>query len=94
MPPVSKQTALKIGLEIERLATALDQRDIFGMSTLASRLKATATQHCVPQIADVAQQLEEAATDDPDLIQLVQLTGELLDLCRMTQNAYLRDDVT
>jgi diguanylate cyclase (GGDEF)-like protein/putative nucleotidyltransferase with HDIG domain/PAS domain S-box-containing protein len=90
VPQVSKQTALRIGLEIERLACALDAQDIFGLAALAGRLKTTATKYGVPQIAELAEQLQQSATDEPDLIYLVQLTNDLLNLCRSTQNAYLK----
>jgi hypothetical protein len=90
VPQVSKQTALRIGLEIERLACALDAQDIFGLAALAGRLKTTATKYGVPQIAELAEQLQQSATDEPDLIHLVQLTNDLLNLCRSTQNAYLK----
>ncbi len=88
---VSKNTALRIGMEIERLACALDDQDIFGLGALAGRLKTTAIKHGVPQIADVAARLEESATSDADLINLVKLTNELMNLCRSTQGAYLKN---
>ena len=41
----------------------------------------------------LAVQLEEAARNDSDLKDLVQLTHQLLDLCRSAQRAYLRQAV-
>lgn len=89
---VSKQVALRIGEQIERLALALDNRDFFGLAALAGRLRATATQNAVPQIAEVAARLESAAAEQKELSQLIELTGELLDLCRSTQRAYFHDE--
>jgi diguanylate cyclase (GGDEF)-like protein/putative nucleotidyltransferase with HDIG domain len=90
-PSVSKQTALKIGLEIERLAKTLDNHDILGLAALAGRLKATATKSGISEIADIAAQLEQTASHDPDLARLIELTQELMALCRSTQNAYLQN---
>jgi diguanylate cyclase (GGDEF)-like protein/putative nucleotidyltransferase with HDIG domain len=88
---VSKQTALKIGLEIERLARTLDNHDILGLAALAGRLKATAAQSGINEIADIAAQLEASAARDPDLAQLIELTQQLMALCRSTQSAYLQN---
>ena len=88
-PAVSKQTALKIGLEIERLACTLDSQDIAGLAALAGRLKATASKSGIAEIAELAEQLQQKATDDPHLATLVELTQNLLELCRSTQRAYL-----
>ncbi len=92
VPAVSKQMALRIGLEIERLAHSLDNHDISGLSALAGRLKATATKSGVAAIADLAARLEQSAVEDPDLATLITITSELMALCRSTQMAYLRDD--
>lgn len=88
---ISKQTALQIGMEIERLAAALDEQDLFGLSVLAGRLEATATKEGILPIAEAAAQLVAATADDPDLREILQLTTELLELCRMTQRAYLHN---
>ena len=92
VPAVSKQTALLIGREIERLARSLDNRDISGLGALASRLKKTATKSGVTPIADLAARLEHLAVTDPDLAALVSVTNDLMTVCRSTQKAYLKDD--
>lgn len=86
---VSKQTALRIGLQIERLAGALDSKDFPNLAAMANRLSATATQEGVPEIARLAAELETSAESDPDLIRVVQLTTELLQMCRATQTSYI-----
>ena len=86
---VSKQTALRIGVQIERLAGALDSHDFPNLAAMASRLAATAVNEGVPEIAELAGQLERSASEDPDLMAVVQLTTELLNLCRSTQSSYL-----
>ena len=85
---VSKQTALRIGEQIERLARALDSQDLDGLAVLAGRLNATATKQGVTEIAEVAANLQVAA-DDLDLAETIRLTNELLGLCRSTQTVYL-----
>jgi diguanylate cyclase (GGDEF)-like protein/PAS domain S-box-containing protein len=86
---VSKQAALRIGMQIERLAGALDSQDYSNLSAMAGRLAATATKEGVPEIAELATELESLAADDPDLLKVVELTTDLLELCRATQNSYL-----
>lgn len=89
----SKSAALSLGTQIERLALALDNKDMGSIATLAGRLKQAAVRFEAADIAKVAAQLHEAASEDADVKQLVQLTVELLDLCRATQRAYLNNAV-
>lgn len=86
---VSKQTALRIGTQIERLAAAVDSQDLGVLQDMASRVRSTAARCNVPEIAEVAEKLEQEAHRDPDYVQLLSLTNELLGLCRSTQRAYL-----
>src|SRR5262245_44743682 len=86
---VPKQTALRIGQQIEKLACALDSQDIGSLAAMAGRLTVTAEEDGVLQIAELAQQLEKVAGEERDLIEIVQVTTELLELCRSTQKAYL-----
>ena len=88
---VSKETALRIGIQIERLAVALDARNLSDLEAMAGRLKKTAGKYGVENIATVAEQLEQAASEDSELKDLLDLTSELLRLCRTTQRAYLVD---
>ncbi|QDS96632.1 Cyclic di-GMP phosphodiesterase response regulator RpfG [Roseimaritima multifibrata] len=87
---VPKQAALQIGLQIERLATALDEQDVDGLQALASRVADVAQQGGVPALATAARQLEEeSASEDAEWIHLLGTTVALLELCRETQNAFL-----
>ena len=61
---------------------------------MAGRLAATAAKEGVPEIADLANQLEALAGNDPDLLKVVELTTGLLELCRATQNSYLTLDLS
>lgn len=86
---VSKETALSIGLQIERLSSALDDRDLNGLKIMANRLNTVATKQGVSEIAERAAQLEQSVTDDLALMEIVGSANELLDLCRCTQKSYL-----
>jgi putative nucleotidyltransferase with HDIG domain len=86
---VTKQAALRIGLQIERLAEATDSRDFATLSALAGRLASTAINDGVPEIADLAAELEQTISDDPDILEVVRLTSGLLELCRATQCCHL-----
>jgi hypothetical protein len=86
---ISKQSALRIGMQIERLADALDSQDISSLTAMAGHLSVTARKEGVQQIADVAGELEHLARNQPDMMQMVKLTTDLLQLCRSTQVSYL-----
>jgi diguanylate cyclase (GGDEF)-like protein/PAS domain S-box-containing protein/putative nucleotidyltransferase with HDIG domain len=90
--PISKSAALQIGLHIERLATAADARDVKQLSVVAERLCRTATYVGFEPIAQAAQMLAQSAANEPELNEMVRLTGELLDLCRSTQSAFLKSE--
>lgn len=89
LPKVPKTIALEIGLEIERLAVAVDARDLSRLKLMAGRLAATATRNEAPEIASQAAQLEQVLEEDADLIQILLCAGQLLELCRSTQAAIL-----
>jgi diguanylate cyclase (GGDEF)-like protein/PAS domain S-box-containing protein len=83
---VSQQTALRIRLEIERLACALDERDLSMLGAMANRIAAVATKDGMPQIASVATTLEKTASAQNDLEGVLKLTNELLELCRSSHS--------
>lgn len=87
---VSIETALSIGLQIERLASALDQQDVSGLQAMASRLKETTAKLDVTEIADKAAELEASLNDEEQLMTILSAAGELMDLCRSTQYSYVR----
>ena len=86
---VSKEVAMQLGENMERLAHAIDHQDFHGLATIAGRVKATATKQGVLEVADVAGQLQLAA-EQMDVAQSVFLTNELLDLCRSIQSVHLK----
>ena len=90
---ISNQTALKIGEQIEHLAEALDNHDVTELGVLAKRLSATARQSGIEPIASLAGEISEAVDNEPELQLLIQLTKDLIELCRATQSVYLSDVV-
>jgi len=90
----SKSAAFNFGAQIERLTSALDSLDLASIAALAKRLNMTATRYGSVSIAQVAAQLETAATNQTDATDLVKLTNQLVDLCRDAQRAYLQEAVT
>ncbi len=91
---VSKETALGIGLEMERLAEAVDLQDIAGLKVMAGRLSESAARNGAPEIAAKAMELEQAANAKGDVLGVIQRACELLDYCRATQSSYLEHAMT
>ena len=89
LPIGSKQTALQIGLQIERLAQAVDDQDSAGIRALAVRLEQTAARGGIHEIECVAAEIREATDEDTDLYGLLQLVDQLMNLCRSVQNVYV-----
>ena len=85
---VSKETAVRLGEQMERLAHAMDNEAFQGLAILAGRVNSTAIQQGVPEIADVAAELQAAACEI-DLAKAVHFTNELLNLCRSVQKVHL-----
>ena len=86
---VSKQAALNIGLQIERLAEALDSRDKEGIGTIASRLSETASKHGISSVADKANEITREIELDGELYDLLRCTVELMDICRYSQRSLI-----
>lgn len=86
---VSKETALGIGQEIERLAEAVDQQDIAGLKVMAGHLAESAARQGSPEIAAKALELEMAAKQKGDALGVIQRACELLEYCRAAQSSFL-----
>jgi hypothetical protein len=83
---VPQQTALRIRLEIERLACALDERDLSMLGAMAGRISAVAAKDGLPKIASVAASLERSVETQGDLEEVLNMTNELLELCQSPQS--------
>ena len=89
---VSKAAALSIGLQIERLSSAIDNRDKDGITAIATRLQDTARKHGADDFADKAREITEELKGEVDLYEVVRATNELIDICRVTQRTLLQVD--
>ncbi len=85
---VSKETALSIGLQIEQLVAALDDRDLARLGVLNERLHATAMRHAVENVARKSEELTAKLALQEDLIDILYTAGELLEACRSTQVSF------
>lgn len=89
---VSKEAAMRFGLQIEKLSQALDKLDTHGIGEIATGLEQTAEKHGVAQIAEKAKlisKLNEEKTSHDENYDLIMTTIELLDLCRASQSALI-----
>ncbi|MEZ6132764.1 MAG: diguanylate cyclase [Planctomycetaceae bacterium] len=81
----SRDSALSIGLLLEHLVAALDDQNVMQLLDITASLQITAAKHGLLHIAKHAKQLHETLGDVYDEIEVMQMAGELLDLCRSTQ---------
>ena len=82
---VPNKAALRVRLEIERLACALDDQDLTMLTAMAGHIAAVASKDGLPQIAQVATSLQKSASEQTDLEPILKLTNELLELARSPQ---------
>lgn len=87
----SKQMALAMGVQAERIAIALESRDFGSLAMMAGNLVATTRDKCWESVTTIAGKLSEAAKNDPDMFELVSLTTELMRICTTAQEACLDD---
>ncbi len=92
-PGVSRSTAIQIGQQIERLADALDRRDLSRLGAVAGHLFSTAEEAGESELAGVARQLSDLANEDAELLEVARLTTDLMSLCRATQGTFLNRSV-
>jgi diguanylate cyclase (GGDEF)-like protein/putative nucleotidyltransferase with HDIG domain/PAS domain S-box-containing protein len=88
---VSKQMALAMGIQAERIAIALEGRDFTSLSAMAGQLLATTREECWAPVTNLAGKLAEAAKNDPDMLELVRLTTELMQICNASQESCFDD---
>ena len=84
---ISKQMALAMGIQAERIAIALETRDFATLATMAGQLVATTREECWQPVTSIAAKLHEAAANDPDMMTLVSLTTELMQICNASQES-------
>lgn len=86
---ISRETALGIGIELERLATAVDQQNLQVLKAMATRLAAKATKSGAHAIAERALELQDAVVAGGDLIGVLRTANDLLEECRSTQASFV-----
>ncbi|MEZ6126834.1 MAG: diguanylate cyclase [Planctomycetaceae bacterium] len=85
----TRESALNIGLMLEQLVGALDDQDPKQLMDITNTLQISATTHGLPDIAHLCVQLHQTLEGDYDQIDVMQMAGELLDMCRSTQSILL-----
>ena len=88
---VNKQVAIRLGVQIESLARALDEKDVDALAALTAELRETTAATHVAEIAKLADELNMLATSDSAWVECLEVTLELLDICRKTQRMHLDD---
>lgn len=86
---VSRDAALAIGTQIERLSQVLDEQDFDTLEAMSDRLESTARTYGAEAIADKAQELLVILDADRDSHSIISTANELLDLCRSSQQSFL-----
>jgi diguanylate cyclase (GGDEF)-like protein/putative nucleotidyltransferase with HDIG domain/PAS domain S-box-containing protein len=87
----SRQMALAMGIQAERIAIALEARDFGSLASMAGQVVATTRDECWAPVTTIAAKLQEAAKNDPDMFTLVSLTTELMQICNTSQESCLGD---
>jgi diguanylate cyclase (GGDEF)-like protein/PAS domain S-box-containing protein len=87
----SKQMALAMGIQAERIAIALESRDFGSLGLMAGQLVATTREKCWEPVTSLANKLCEAVKGEPDMFELVSLTTELMQICNSSQESCLED---
>lgn len=86
--PVSRELALNLGLQTERLAAAVDELDFATIRAVATHLQSTAAAHGLAALAEAAELLQ-ASEPDSDLAQLVEVVHEIITISLTAQRAHL-----
>ncbi|MCP4710485.1 MAG: diguanylate cyclase [Planctomycetes bacterium] len=89
--PASRAKALRIGLEIERIACALEFQDLSLIGAIVENLVANANKLGLNEIAESADNLKQSTTKEHDYLYLIEQTNDLLELCRSHQQSCLSD---
>jgi hypothetical protein len=87
----SHQAALEVGLQIEKLACAVDEEDPDSLRELAALLETTALRHDFTDLSQLSQTLQKQIDADADWTDVLTTTGELLDICRYSQRRLISE---
>lgn len=86
---VSKTAALRLGVQIESLARAIDNEDLKSLRELTRVVYETAEEFQVAPVAELASQLEAHMDESKEWVEVLQLTLQLMEMCRQTQRSHL-----
>ena len=86
-PQITRDAALSVGTQMERIAQAVDELDIDGLTHLAKRLHTTAAKQGFGSVSALAKKLDLQLSEDPDAVALLQTTHELMDITRSALRA-------
>ena len=84
-----KQTALRVGLQLERLTHAMDAGDISSVAAYAGHISDAASASEASTIVQAAGRLQRSALTSNNPLEMTQLTLELLEACRVAYKSYL-----
>jgi diguanylate cyclase (GGDEF)-like protein/putative nucleotidyltransferase with HDIG domain len=86
---LSKQTALRVGMQMETLAAALDAKDKQSLATMLNQLAALARDNDIADIGVRVADLQQAVASGVDWIVLATDALDLMDLCRASYDSCL-----
>ena len=86
---ISKQAALRIGVQMENFAAALDAQDRESLAAMVGQLDATARESGTSVISGKATALQRSMAAGADWPMLATEALDLMDLCRATYDSYL-----
>lgn len=89
---VDKEVTLSLCLQTERMARAVDERDLEAIRALAQHLELIAAKSNLPSMQELAAEIGRTAADERELPQLIELVHDLMELCLAAQDATLRQD--
>ena len=86
---IPKQAALRIGVQMENLAAALDAQDRESLAAMVGQLDATVGESGTSVISGKATALQRSMAAGTDWPTLASEALDLMDLCRATYDSYL-----
>ncbi|WP_437185670.1 diguanylate cyclase [Planctomicrobium sp. SH668] len=90
---VPLEAALAFGIELERLAEAVDLQDVEELKLIAGQICNTANRVGAIEISAKAMELEQIAITGRDILGCLCCANELLTYCRATQAAFLNTKI-
>jgi hypothetical protein len=79
-----------MGREVEKIFVAVNTFSFAALSVSAEHLATRATKYGLAQIAQAALEIEKAAVEKRDQMQIVQLTSNLLRLCGASNDLHFQ----